>query len=383
MKLKRFYATDTTKAMRMIREAFGPDAVILSNQRTEDGVEVTAAVDYDASVLQEPSKKHSTESSKSTQAEWIQEPAMVKMREELQMLRELMQTQLAGFAWQDKKTHNPLEVKLLNECVNYSIPFQFAESLLSNINKNANFSAAWRQLEQNFVDRLPIANTDIINDGGIHALLGPTGVGKTTTLAKLAARFALRNGVEQMALITTDAYRIAAHEQLIAYGKILNIEVNLAENNEALQNLLHRYQHKRLVLIDTAGTSQRDPRLREQLLNFSNLSQRVHRHLVISTNASQRLVEETVMAYQRKNIDSCILTKVDETTSLASVLVAICQQHLPISYYTDGQRVPEDCRRAHAHQLVECAIELGKRYTNPLQHETIAQAMTGSLEHVE
>jgi len=382
MKLKRFYASDTGKAMRLIREAFGPDAVILSNQRVDGGVEVVAAIDYDETVLSDPTVITETPKVSNTRGvEWIQEPAIAQMREELQMLRELMQNQLAGLAWNARAQQSPMKVKLLGECVNYSIPHEFADKLLDRIQDNTSYAQAWKALCFEFSVSIPVADDNILNTSGIHVFLGPTGVGKTTTIAKIAARYVLRNGPSQIGLITTDSYRIAAHEQLIAYGKILGIEVRLADSEEELANVLTRFRGKKLILIDTAGTSQRDQRIEQQLALFKSIPEKAYSHLVLSTTSHQRSIEETINRYKPFHLSSCLLTKLDEATTLAPVLVAISEQQIPISYLTDGQRVPEDLRRPNAKQLVEEAISLGNRYSNPLRKEMMTEAMSGSFAH--
>jgi flagellar biosynthesis protein FlhF len=193
------------------------------------------------------------------------------------------------------------------------------------------------------------------------ALVGPTGVGKTTTAAKLAARFALRHGADHVALVTTDSYRVGATEQLRTYGRIMGVPVRVTRTPEELRGALQDLSACRLVLIDTAGMSQRDMRLSEQLTLVQQGSPLVQVFLVLSATTQPLGLEEVVRAFRGIPIDGCILTKLDEAVSLGALLSVLVQHGLPVGYLSDGQRVPEDIRPARAHVLVNQALQVLKR----------------------
>jgi flagellar biosynthesis protein FlhF len=201
-----------------------------------------------------------------------------------------------------------------------------------------------------------IAGADeIINNGGVYALVGPTGVGKTTTVAKLAARAVVRFGASKVALLTTDGYRVGAHDQLRIYGRILGVPVHAIRDGNDLAQVLASLADRHLVLIDTIGMSQRDRALAEQAAMLAG-SGDVKRVLMVQTTANARTLEQVVTAYKKTGIDGCILTKTDEAASIAPALDVVIRHQLPVHYVTDGQRVPEDLQLPDAAALVREAL---------------------------
>ncbi len=194
---------------------------------------------------------------------------------------------------------------------------------------------------------------DVMSLGGVVALVGPTGVGKTTTVAKLAARYALRHGYDQVALVTTDSYRIAAHEQLRTYARILGIPVRVANDENELRTTLDNLADRSLVLIDTAGMSQRDRRLAEQFRTLVAGAPAVQTYAVLAANTQAATLDEVVGAFQGAELDGCVLTKLDECTSLGGILSTIMERHLPLAFFSDGQRVPEDIYPATPELIAE------------------------------
>ncbi len=220
----------------------------------------------------------------------------------------------------------------------------------------------------------------------IVALVGATGVGKTTTVAKLAARYMLRHGANRVALVTTDSFRIGAHQQLRTYGKILGLPVYIANDADELRTTLEGLRDKDLVLIDTAGMSQRDLRLNEQfeLLRQSSrqLSSQIQSYAVLSTTTQRVALDETLRALEQVELSGCILTKTDETVALGEALSVVRRHRLPVAYVCDGQRVPEDIHPARAAKLVSQAVALMRRYETELPEEdemAIAFAGKGAM----
>jgi flagellar biosynthesis protein FlhF len=195
----------------------------------------------------------------------------------------------------------------------------------------------------------------------VVALLGPTGVGKTTTVAKLAARFCVRHGARRVALVTTDHYRIGAHEQLRAYAKLLDVPLRVAASAEELRAVLQDLSDRQLVLIDTAGMSQRDLRLSEQFALIRAGQHAIKCYLVLAATTQAAGIAEILRAYAPLEPTACIITKVDEAVSLGGILSRLVQQRLPVAYLSDGQRVPEDLYAARAHQLVSRCVALMRR----------------------
>jgi flagellar biosynthesis protein FlhF len=198
------------------------------------------------------------------------------------------------------------------------------------------------------------AETAIEDVGGVYALVGATGVGKTTSTAKLAAAFATRHGAANLGLITLDAYRVAAHEQLRAYGRILGVPVHTAHDRASLEDLLDLLAGKRLVLIDTAGMGQRDARTRELLDMLSHRS--LQRLLVLNAAAQGETLDDVLAAYRAAGCRGVILSKVDEAVKLAPALDAMIRHKLKVLAVANGQRVPEDWHRLSAAALVRQAL---------------------------
>jgi flagellar biosynthesis protein FlhF len=202
--------------------------------------------------------------------------------------------------------------------------------------------------------------------------VGPTGVGKTTTIAKLAAQFILKHGAGQVALITTDNYRIGAHEQLATYGRLLDVPVRVAANAEELRSHISSFNTKRLVLIDTAGMSQRDMRLAEQIQTLQQEDVPIKTYLVMSAATQYKAMNEIINSFKVFNPESSILTKLDETVVQGSALSASIEQQLPISFMTNGQQVPEDIYFPDAYRLIEqCVAEIDEEndYNETLNYD--------------
>ncbi|MGN5074795.1 flagellar biosynthesis protein FlhF [Aeromonas veronii] len=289
---------------------------------------------------------------------------MEGMRKEMASIRKLLEHQISGLMWQEVERREPMRALLIKELKKLGFDDAFADQLAGLIPEDMSIHQAMAQLAEVLTAQLKISEDEIMRQGGAVALLGPTGVGKTTTIAKLAARFAMKYGAEQVALITTDNYRIGAHEQLQTYGRIMGCPVRQVRDAEELANALYQFRHRRLVLIDTAGVGQRDIRLTEQLDTLvKNAKVRIRSYLVMSATSQRRVMQEAVNHFRRIPLSGCILTKLDESLNLGEVINVCIQNSLPISYITDGQRVPEDIQVANAAQLVGAAMGSLERET--------------------
>ncbi|ALP52695.1 hypothetical protein Tel_05755 [Candidatus Tenderia electrophaga] len=386
MKIKRFFAADVRSAMRMVREELGEDAVILSNRRVNGGIEIISAIDYDENALRrEVQQEHARDTQRASsrpriddvhhpaptkpQVIWNEEPALMEMRGEIKTLRGLLESQLAGIGRAEPERPHPFYQTLKQRLAMLGLGSSMARELLESLALEGSEEELWRRLLGKIAVKLAVTDDDILNHGGAVALVGPTGVGKTTTVAKLASRFVMRHGARSVALISTDSYRIGAHEQLKAYARILDVPIRFANNAAGLQSALDYFCDKRLVLIDTAGMSQRDLRLSEQFSVLKSESERVRSYLVASTTSRLSGLQEVVRGFQGVNLAGCILTKMDESTCLGHALDVVIRHRLPVAYVSDGQRVPEDLQPARAHTLVSRSVAVMQESTDLLDDE--------------
>ena len=397
MNVRKFIAASARDALHKVKELLGPDAIILSNRTIPGGVEImaVAAGDMDMLVpkpvrdeprfnddytvrLSSPSRQPAASPISATPpplaprpAPQLEQPAIQsqspakpqaeivpsEVMEEIRSLRRMFEQHLAGAAWGESARSEPVKTEILRQMLDAGFSPRFARELLADLPRelNAKQALAW---VNNCADRsfLTInADSDIVDRGGVYALVGPTGVGKTTTTAKLAARCVLRHGASKVALVTTDGYRIGAHEQLRIYGRILGVSVHLVKDAAELKQTLLDLQHKHRVLVDTMGMSQRDRMVEEQVAMFE--SSNVKRLLLLSATGRGDTLDDVVSAYNGSDLAGCILSKVDEAASLASALDVIIRNGLRLHYVSNGQRVPEDLHLPNRAYLLHRAFK--------------------------
>lgn len=265
------------------------------------------------------------------------------LMDELSGIRGMIERQLAGFAWGETRRHAPARAALLGELLEAGFSGTTARQLAEVIAEDATPEQAHARVRAALDRKLRARSTDddIIDRGGVYALVGPTGVGKTTTTAKLAARCVLRHGASKIALITTDGYRIGAQEQLRIYGRILGVPVFSVRDGADLRQTLAELRDKHMVLIDTMGMSQRDRMVAEQAAMLSGAG-KVRRLLLLNATCRGDTLDDVVRAYAGPDLEGCIFTKVDEAASLAPAIDVAVRRALEVFYVTNGQRVPED-----------------------------------------
>ncbi|MYM59817.1 flagellar biosynthesis protein FlhF [Vibrio sp. OCN044] len=292
-----------------------------------------------------------------------------EMREEMTSIRRLLEHQVSGLMWQEVERREPLRAMLIKRLERMGVSADLADQLACYIPEDTAPTKAWKALLGLVSDQVPISKQDIIKRGGVVALLGPTGVGKTTTVAKLAARAAMEYGSDNVALVTTDTYRIGAHEQLAIYGRIMGCAVKVAKDSKELADVIYQLRNRRLILVDTAGMGQRDVRLSEQLDTLMHESGEViHSYLVLPATAQRKVLQETIDHFQRIPLSGCILTKLDESLSLGEFVSVVVQNALPVAYIANGQRVPEDIVIAQPKYMVAKANELLEKSTDNEPH---------------
>ncbi|KAF1685620.1 flagellar biosynthesis protein FlhF [Pseudoxanthomonas broegbernensis] len=451
MKIKRFVAPDMRTALRMVRAEHGPDAVILSNRRTEEGVEIVAASNYDENAVQRalleaqrtaeaqaaaarpnpflaglppppepvappqaPAPVRMTPDFAAAMAAALSTPTaqaaavarhddahdapapaqaasatpapgagiaslpaaqavraeeatpalaavpsppapandaqLVAMREELAQMRQMIEREMHRLT-DERLRGSPIRLQAMELMEDYGFDAGITRDIVLQLPPDTPEHRG-RGLMLGLISRqLPVCPLDPLEQGGVIALVGPTGAGKTTTIAKLAARFVAQHGPRDIALVTTDTARIGGREQLHGYGRQLGIAVHEADSDAALIQLLQKLEDYRLVLVDTAGLGQRDRALASQL-NWLRAARNVSTLLVLPANSHYADLDEVVRRFGPARPQGVVLTKLDETGRLGSALSVVVDHQLPLTWITDGQRVPEDLHRANAASLV-------------------------------
>jgi flagellar biosynthesis protein FlhF len=399
MKIVRHTAPDMRQALRSIREQLGEDAVILSSRRIPQGVEVTAAVDFDASSLEAtgvvtaaaataapvPAAPVAAPAAAATQAPVPLFPAPADlpaeaMGKELQTLRRMLETQLAQLAWNDRTRRAPVHTELLRELTEIGIAQDLADHIIGQLDERVDLTQGRRFAIAGLSQYLLVTGDRWLESGGRVAFVGATGVGKTTMLAKLAVRWILRHGTQDIALIASDTVRIGAQDQMQALGQILGVPVHVPERFETLPDLVSRLSRYRLVLIDTPGSSLRDAQLGARLTVLANCASTLETALVLAASTQAGALEEAVQRFKPANPACCLLTKVDEAASLGGALSVLIRARLPLSYTSDGQRVPEDLRPARSLELVSHAVRLAKA-SGAAADEDLLRRRFGRLSH--
>ncbi|MEP6884411.1 MAG: flagellar biosynthesis protein FlhF [Gammaproteobacteria bacterium] len=420
MKIKRYTAASMRAALAQVRAEQGPDAVILSSRRSDDGIEVIAAVDYDEALLVEANRQRSPALGAMAESAVTVEPAVSAksavtaklavaaksavtlqpvaaisppapvaakpaptsvvapvpvrtapashgpdlgygaMQRELRDLRQTLETGLAGMTWNDKRLREPLQARVLEELSAMDIAPDVAMALAALTPRRTTLQNPSHIPLALLVKHLPVVDDLAGVSGGVMAVVGPTGAGKTTTIAKLAARWCMRHGSQDLALVSTDGYRIGARDQLMTYARILGAPMHAANSGRDLSLVLDRLRAKKLVLIDTAGMGPRDVRLAEQLAALQLGAAGARVLLALPAQGEGHALDEIVRAFAPVTPVACILTKVDEAASLGAVISATLRHRLKIAYVCDGQRVPEDLHAAHRRRvwLVRTALAL-------------------------
>jgi flagellar biosynthesis protein FlhF len=353
VRVEKFTGSDMRQAMANVREALGSDAVIISSKRVNDMTEITAAMNYDPQAPDSARLVAEIRSDKYVPAPPKPDlsPVIVKIQDELGHLRQLFEGELAQLAWRDMSKRQPNRFALISRLELCGIKRDMAENLVDRVLPCDNLEQGWRKTLGMLGGSITSYKPDILEDGGVVALLGSTGVGKTITAAKLAARFALRHGRRNVAFISTDKHKVGGQEQLVSFGSILGIPVQMVANAEEMQRTLDSLSERKLVIIDTAGMSQRDMSLNDQFQTLSTVAQ-IQPMLVLPATARESIILETIKAFSRIKLASAIITKTDEGDALGPILSCVLQHNLPLSFITNGQKVPDDLHVAEPKLLL-------------------------------
>lgn len=299
------------------------------------------------------------------------------MMSELRSMKGLIEERFGALAFMEKLNRQPAQARLTQKLLDCGFSPALIRKIGDSLPMDVSDEAAWAAgvLERN----LPTAEAEapLEDQGGVYALVGATGVGKTTTTAKIAAAFAAKYGAANLGLITLDAYRIGAHEQLRAYGRILGVPVHTAHDRASLEDLLELLAGKKMVLIDTAGMAQRDARTRELLDMLSHRS--IRKLLVINAASQGETIEDVLLSYQAVACAGIVLSKMDEAVKLGPALDALIRMKLKVIGVANGQRVPEDWHRLSANALVHRALRGGGSSAYKLDASDVSLIFTAPI----
>ncbi len=367
MKVQRFIGINGREALGLVRMALGPEAMILSNRTVAQGIEILACSSQDFNGIIESTEPAISPPVLRSESRLLPAqplstlnhtkvmPDISELMGELKAMRNSLESQIAEISWAGNQQKTPTKNGVLRELLNLGFSATLARYLSDNTPATMNLEEGLQWSKNVLIRNLATIGQEdqFLDQGGVYALVGPTGVGKTTTTAKLAARYVMRHGTKNLALITTDGYRIGAHEQLRIYGKILGVMVHSVKDEVDLRIALEELKSKHMVLIDTVGMSQRDQMVTEQISMLNGTKFPVKRLLCLNTTSNMETLNEVVTAYRGSGLEGCILTKLDEAAVLSHTIDVVLRQKLRLFYVGTGQRVPEDLAVASAKSLVE------------------------------
>lgn len=426
MKIKRYFAPDTRRALRMVRDDLGPDAVIISNRKVEDGVEILAAEDFEeelasngeidtrSAIANAPvvtpqtapkPKADSQLQAKPTPAETVadkvtKEPAkadeksdvmtsdvimkalkkrppaakktadpgesemIASMREELARLRGMMENQISIINQGQWSQSSPIRHELVQHLTRIGLSSALATQLVSSMKQVEQMTpqVATREVLALLTSKARVTGRSILDHRGAVALIGPAGAGKTTTIAKLTSQFVRRHGNKNIILLSADKLRIGAHEQLLAYGKLFDVPVLRAHDPQEIRQIISAVGSNSLVLIDTGSLTQRDLAAPETMVTMQP-DLGVQNYLVLPATSQTEVLEKLVGRFRKLPVEGAIITKVDEAIDLGSALTATINGDMSIAYWSDGLDVNSHLYQATAKHLVAKAVTMVNRQT--------------------
>ena len=399
---QKFIAANTTEALKLVRQQVGGDAMVLSTRDTPQGVEIVAispealsslsqrkdaeglgefanpefsapAFAAAANPMTPPTEKTASApqtpanlSTPVSAAEAPTAPQVEKLLAEFSAVKQLLQTHLSARAWDDIQSQSTDKAEALRILLNAGFSPQLCGELADELvalpaDPNTRLIDRLQKLLEPKIETLdPLS---VFDPGGIFAFIGPTGVGKTTAIAKIAARCVLRYGRDQLALLTTDTFRIGAQEQLKVYAKIIGVPVVTLRDSDDLTTKLNSMKDRRVILLDTAGVSQRDTQMLEQAKLLLEGAPTLKRILVMSSTTDLRTQEDVILMHQmatqnesQKALIGAIITKTDEAAQIGPVVDCLIRHKLPLMFLANGQRVPEDLSQANTAYLSHRAL---------------------------
>lgn len=402
MKMKRVLAKDTRTALAMIKESLGEDAVILSTNKVGKEIEVVAALDEEERRATAPGqsefahrlaanldrlKAHRTAPTQkqdqgpsfaearadrreinsyadlaaSIPAERPQpsvpanNEAMQRMEKELGLLRLLVEKQMTQTSKQTDQFLSAAALKVAQRLERMGIEQKLIDQILPQLSRHDDADSLWMEAQTWMQQHLHTSTQGVVQQPGIYALVGPTGVGKTTAIGKLGAQLAMKHGKHKVALISMDQQRIGARDQLRVFGAMLGIEVyHVAGHSELLQHL-HQLAHKDYVLIDTSGGNPFDGHIQKLVDGFKQMPQNINVYLTLAANSQTHALRHMMKHYYGQ-VAGVVATKLDETLPLGGLLSALIESQQKLVMITDGQRIPLDLGYPSAEQIIAHAV---------------------------
>ncbi len=412
MKIKRYFAADTRKALRMVRDDLGPDALIISNRSVDDGVEILAAEDFDeelatkgvidtrdaveitdatvepkaaapseqaapaaekpkteagpkpddvvtSDVILKALKKKKPEPKKNVGGE---SELIANMRDELARLRGMMENQFSALSQGQWSQHSPIRNELVQQLTRIGLAPTLATKLVASI-KNAEQltpQLATREVLALLTKKIRINAQSMLDQRGAVAMIGPAGAGKTTTIAKITSQFVRKHGNSNIILLSADNHRIGAHEQLLAYGELFDVPVLRAHEPQEIRQIIQAVGSNSLVLIDTGSLTRADLAAPEKMPTMqSDLG--IRNYLVLPATNQTSVLEKLVNTFRQQPIAGAIITKVDEALNLGGALTAVINGELPVACWSDGLDVNSHLYQATAKHLVAKAVTMVNR----------------------
>lgn len=382
MNISRFFGSTSREAMRQVRLALGPDALIVSNKRVNGGVEILATDATSHAELSAPAAPVTPRAAKSMYEDMssaspkpaVERPAMVppprptpaaappeELMTAISSLKGSLEGRIEELLWSNELRSNSSQLTLFQNLLSFGFSTALLRALLKRLPANLSLRAGMQWVRKELDTHLPVLKNEshLWQPGLALALVGPTGVGKTTTLAKLAARAVRQFGAENVVLITTDTYRIGADTQLKIYADLLHVPIHIVRNAQELRQVMLGVRADQIILIDNVGVSQRDKYVQDQASMLASAGRRIQRLLVLNAASHGDTLDEVARTYSKDGgspLVGCVISKVDEASRLGAALDVALRYQLPIHYISDGQRVPENLRYLTATQLVDLAL---------------------------
>ncbi len=386
MNPQKFLAPNVTEALKLVTQQLGGEAIVLTTRDTAQGVEIIAITPGDLALLSEsrldvsggrkapaqastpsatPEPVKGTPFLKSPSplaqvpvaaaAKAVSAAEMDHLLAEFAQVKQLLQTHLSEKVWGEMQEHSPRQAEALRLVLHAGFSPSLSADMVKAIPAELPSPVAVQQaLQQQIEARLQVVDPlSVFDPGGIFAFVGPTGVGKTTAIAKIAARCVLRYGRDQLALLTTDTFRIGAQEQLQVYAKIIGVPVATLRDTEDLAAKIKTLGQRHIVLLDTTGVNQRDIRMLEQSQLLQQGAPELKRILVVSSTTDLRTQEDVILMHQQAarsaqgGILAALITKTDEAAQLGPAVDCLIRHQLPLMFLANGQRVPEDLSPAN------------------------------------
>ena len=404
MQLKRFVAQDNHKALKLVRESLGAEAIIISSRKVDDGVEIIASDGLDdISTLQSTDvnsqKKMQKESQvanrsivheEKQQADTTEFAAVLDdvsnaveisdMRAEINKLRNVLDAEISAIKVGHWGQQSKARAELFEKLSRIGLGVDLITKLVSCTEANDDMETASRKVLVKLKESIKIKEYDVSSLSGVVVLHGPTGAGKTTTVAKLAAHFLQKNDARDLVLVCADNARVGAQAQLETFGKLLGVSVVRVRETGEINSLLSLLREKKLVLLDTAGFGQVELRQPEKLFGMKKSIENVHHYLAIAATMQRSAMERILDSFSKLKLEGVILTKLDDAVHLGDVLTSIVRHDVPLAYWTDGQNIASDLHRADAAILISKAMHLNKTTSESKDDQILLSMLQNSRQ---